>query len=266
MTTSKIIKPLGDGKRRILSLDEAMAQIDAHQPPKPQISQEDEKLAELPLDVQLRTYLGVEWEIHSPKIKSEKGKTTNQKDIFTFDGSLARLRAAGYDRHPTPSEYCSLIMDYLDGNLRYKPLLKEIAEDILKGVGEWLSMAMKMMCSRILVCYGDPENLVWDEKKKQYVVNGNDIIHSTYTNSPISIPSEKSINLAGVDNDELIRFLYGRSFEDFPERVRKGDLLGLLTLPPDMALAPVCCSDPWRLHIDGCYGNFRASRGVRELK
>lgn len=266
---SKIIKPLGDGKKKILSPEEAMRQLDSYQPPKPQTPKKDETANGLPKFNP--SYLKVEWELQSPKATYQEKKTSNEKSLFTFDTSLARLKAAGYDRHPTPSEHFSLVMAYLEGKLAdpksdVERAYQQVAKDMLDGPGEWLSMAMKRE-KEILFCYANPHNLKWDEPSNEYVIDGERIeFDSVKTFDVKNFPSKTPVNLEDVPDDVLIFYLYGRGFDDFPERARKGDLQGQLTLPSKGTLCPVSCSAPWRLYIDGRYGHFRASRGVREIK
>src|SRR3989344_8139270 len=72
----------------------------------------------------------------------ENGERKTEKELFTYDQSLAGLQVGGFDRHPLPFEVFSLLADNLENKLT-DPGLKAVAEDMLKSHGEWLDMAME---------------------------------------------------------------------------------------------------------------------------
>ena len=125
-------------------------------------------------------YHGLEWELHAPK------HPIGGKNALTYDGSLARIKKGGYERHPIPSELFSLLMDYHEEKLQGK--LNVAADEMISGCGEWLSMAMERKGS-ILICYLHPEGLVWDETKGVYVQNG----FKYYSKQCFNISGKKSI-------------------------------------------------------------------------
>src|SRR3989339_1513287 len=88
---------------------------------------------------------------------------------ITFDASLQRLKQAGYSRHPRTAEVFSLIIAHFEKKLPKN--LDDIAKDILSGIGEWLSLAIERK-GDTLVCYLDPENLVWNASSRRYDVSG----------------------------------------------------------------------------------------------
>ena len=213
MNDSKIIQPLGDGKRRILSPEEAMRQLDAYQPPKPQLPQDgkpagtkqEEKAEVIPV-----SYIDLEWEPRAYK----RGDPTYS---FTYDDSLERLRKAGYERHPRPAEIFNLILAHLNEKI-HNLVLNDLVKDMLESHSNWLSMAFERK-DNTLVCYVDPENLVWDENDHKYVVDGKlkfsdkkefyigpiDMITTTATSSKGLVISYFS--------DELVSFLYTTTFD-----------------------------------------------------
>src|SRR3989339_2225151 len=90
----------------------------------------------------------------------------NKYDAYiTFDASLQRLKQAGYSRHPRPAEAFGLIIAHLEKKLPKD--LDDIAKDMLSSKGEWLSLAMKRK-GDTLICYLDPENLVWNAGSSSY--------------------------------------------------------------------------------------------------
>ncbi len=95
------------------------------------------------------------------------------KKLYTFDDSLRALRERGYERHPRPAEAFDFIYRKLEGRLQ--PEQQAVVDDMLKGFGEWLSMAM-LREGNMLHCYLDPENLV--RNGNQYIAQGGKLKHA----------------------------------------------------------------------------------------
>ena len=267
----QIIKPLGDGKRKILSLDEAMRQIDDHQPSEPQTPQEN-KTTDEAIVTQPISYLSLEWEPNICDCKPDRNEG------FTYDESLARLQAAGYERHPQPAELFSLIMAYLEGDFATNPDLHMLAEKILKRPGCWLSMAMRRSGDTIM-CFVDPKNLRYDEDADKYVFGKGTSdkmkLGHIRTFSVIGMPSETEVELRvlNVLNPKLVKFLYSRDLDCFPaEMFENGLCVPKLTFPAEKNLWPVAYggfSMDWVYSMNMADPNSfpnAPSLGVREKK
>jgi hypothetical protein len=263
MTDSKIIQPLGDGKKKILSLDEAMKQVDAYR------ATTNHHTPNEPVN-----YLGLEWEPTVPR-----SPDTNHKQILTFDKSLRRLREAGYERHPRTIEYFSLIIDYFNGELADKPDLEAVAKDILHDVGEWASMVMIRVSVGVVVggrlyCYTDPETITWRDdgrgywKSEAWGENQNEfdmekIVAKIFTDAKAT--GQQDVYLDDC-SDEFVEFLYGRTCQELPARMRsRGVFRARIQLPlEDDGIHPVkiILNPPARgYQLELC--ERAASRGVR---
>ena len=140
-----------------------------------------------------------------------------EKELPTYDASLARLRQEKYERHASPSEAFSLIEDNLEGKL--SGALKAVADDMLSSYGEWLSMAFERK-GDLLIAYLHPEGIVWDGSK--YVKQ------NTFKSD-----SEQRFNIAGKKSNEWISLqefsddfsllAYSRKFADLPQVMREGN-------------------------------------------
>lgn len=173
-------------------------------------------------------YHGLKWELHAPK------HPMGGKNALTYDGSLARIREAGFERHPAPSETVSLMADYLEEKLQGK--LNIVADEMLSGCGDWLSMAMERN-GNILICYLHPEGLVWDEGKGIYVQNG----FKYYSKQYFNISGKESNKDVGLNEfgDGFVNLFYGRSFNELPKEMREGDKKANISLPRDKEVWPV---------------------------
>ena len=155
-------------------------------------------------------YKGLEFEPLAPR----NGK---EKELPTYDASLARLRQEKYERHASPSEAFSLIEDNLEGKL--SGALKAVADDMMSSYGEWLSMAFERK-GDLLIAYLHPEGIVWDGSK--YVKQ------NTFKSD-----SEQRFNIAGKKSNEWIPLqefgddfsllVYSRKFADLPQVMREGN-------------------------------------------
>jgi hypothetical protein len=76
---------------------------------------------------------------------------------MTYEQSLDRLRSAGYERHLYPDETFEIIKNGLE---RPEGEYGDLAQDILKGSGEWMNIAIKREGNSLYIGY-NPENLEW---------------------------------------------------------------------------------------------------------
>ncbi len=183
-----------------------------------------------------------------------------EKRLYTYDASLRALRARGYERHPRPVEAFDLICRGLEGTLQ--PDQQAIADNMLNGYGEWLSMAI-MQEENMLHCYLDPENLVWNGY--QYVVQGGKLKHAgeeVYSiGSLLDWSTPKGVNEI---NPFLVQKLWSRPYAILPEEIRQNTWL---YLPPENVLMPVSRGNRYGCGygIDACFF-FRASLGILQRK
>ncbi|MBI4919535.1 hypothetical protein HY837_06390 [archaeon] len=90
-----------------------------------------------------------------------------------FDQSLAGLKNRGYLRHARPKEVFSILIDYEEKGKQSK--YAELAESLLSGDGEWLSLAVRRV-GKNLEFVLDPENLFFYNKKDfRYLSQGGKI-------------------------------------------------------------------------------------------
>ena len=188
----------------------------------------------------------------------DKTATITEKAGFIYGKSLERLRIAGYERHASPSEAFSLLADNLEGKLNGK--LKEIADDMYLGFGEWLSMAFERK-DDLLIVYLHPEGIVWDKGKYQkqssfkYGVKMEFDITGKKSNTWIPLQEME---------DSFSFLVYSRDFNDLPEAMKEGSKTAHIALPANGRFCPIS-NDLYnlssRFNIDGT-GKW-ASRGVK---
>jgi hypothetical protein len=162
-----------------------------------------------------------------------------------FNKSLERLRMSGYERHPTPAECFGLLVDFFKNKLDNK--LKYVAENMLSGGGEWLSLAVQRD-DDFLICSVNPRNLDWRGK---YLVEGSVICDESIRFSIARMHSGQFIENTRFD-PSFRRFLY--STDRLPKQLRQA----LLRLPSD-GLCPVGYDSQLRISENG----MRTSRGVK---
>lgn len=182
----------------------------------------------------------------------------NDKIAFTYDGSLERVKSAGYDRHASPEEAFTLFADNLEGKLQGE--YKAAADDMLSSHGEWLSMAMERK-GDVLVCYLHPEGLVWNEDKRLYIKKGFKYEDRQKFNVSGKV-SQVWMPFDAFDND-FVKFIYGRNINDLPEKMREGTRKLRIDLPGEGILWPVCYGNTI-VFSTGANQHYRASRGVKE--
>ena len=199
-------------------------------------------------------YHGIEFE-HPAYRKA--GKT--DKTLLAYDASLARLRAAGFERHPRPQEVFGLLIDGLEGKLTKQE--KSIHDDLLTSYGEWLSVAFERQGNR-LITYLDPEGLEWRNDK---YVKTKSFKYSDTKNFDISGQASEQLIDLKFFQDDFVTLMYTRSFNQLPEQLQKGKKRAQVYLPPDGQMWPVGRGvfNDW-CSID-CRNYVRAFRGVHEI-
>ncbi|MBI4451070.1 hypothetical protein HY642_03785 [Candidatus Woesearchaeota archaeon] len=190
------------------------------------------------------------------------------KRIYNYPASVERLRAAGYDRHPTPQEALGLMIDGLEGRLR--GVRKGTYENMISGACEWLSAAFERQGNH-LIAYLDPR-LSWLYKSwklwqgKRYarlsVLSPDAVFDIAGKRSDQVIPLEEF-------GDKFVKFMYGRKFADLPTSLRwsdpfEGTYGARVVLPPEGRVQPVSF-ELWTLGhslLAGSEHSYAASRGV----
>ena len=250
---TKIIKPLDDGKKKILSLDEAMEQLDAYKP-KPNNGESSDEIDKAIAEI--NRYIGLQWELGPAKAAAGKVDW-----VMTYDESLARLRKAGYERHPRPAEVFGLMAAHLEGKLADFLGLAKVAEGI---DSEWLSLALKTKKDK-LICILDPENIKWKNAVQGYYVDDKDLkCTATFTFDITGLPCETYVAI-DLLSDELARLLYGRKYADLPEEMQKTTIY----IPGPGGIWPICGptygTGGIRLYNTTNPNRTAKSRGVKKL-
>ena len=185
----------------------------------------------------------------------------NNKKLFTYDKSLSDLKSRKYERHARPIEVFGLLIANLENKLTAEQ--KAIAQDMVNSYGEWLSLAVERKGNE-LICYEDPENLVWNAAKNLYVVQGKLKYGNEKKFSIKNIKSSEWIDLQNFDK-ELQKYLYGREWKDLPSEMKSGNLHAQLALPPDKTIWPAGRGDfDNGYDVGSCNYNYWASRGVQK--
>lgn len=187
--------------------------------------------------------------------------------LFTFDGSLKRLKDDHYKRHLMPWEYFELLTRYYDGTLPEE--LHSSIEQMMDDYGEWFSMAFERKEDK-LICYIDPENLTFDKAKGIYVVNKKFRCNYEKEFNIKNVPSKKWVHVTKF-SDEFIEYFYNRQFiapmvlEDMPEYVTITRNQFLIYLPPEDGVFPISRAyGKYSQFSMGCFDKISQSRGVRE--
>jgi len=141
------IKP--EGKRRIVSLDEAMRRADAYEMP---------LIEKAPVRKNIESCLRISdlW-IESPA----------PEEMFTFEGNMKRLKEKRYHRNMTPTEYTYLMLTYFEK--KSTPEHSVFASKLFLR-HEWLAMAWRVE-EDTLICYINPVGIIpKDESSNEYEV------------------------------------------------------------------------------------------------
>ncbi|MDP3640698.1 MAG: hypothetical protein Q8R53_05900 [Nanoarchaeota archaeon] len=168
-------------------------------------------------------------------ITFEQKASYNNKDkqLLTYDQSLARLQAAGHKRHPRPAEAFSLLIASLEEKLSLEQ--KAVADDMLASCGEWLSAAAQRKGDTLTV-YFDPQGLVWDGSR--YIERNFLFSEKRDFSLAAGILSNQFVDLSRF-SPELVTALYSRLFQQLPQPFREGNRRAQVYLPPDNQIRPV---------------------------
>lgn len=223
----------------------------------------------------------IEFEYQAHRIEEQTTKA-----ILSYDKSLARARAAGYERHPRPDElfrflvYC--IENKLQGSMEADDLaltadgIDDIINTIHKGNlyadmqfdrGEWLSavwQVKKVGSKQLLTHYADPHGLVL--VNESYVPQDDFGSMNKHEFDVTGIPLQVWVPLDRFAKGLQVH-LYTRSFRDLPREMRENEdpkKNAALYLPPEGIIWPVGRRCHGRYAI-GCHKTERASRGVYSL-
>mgnify|MGYP001615518433 CR=1 FL=1 len=253
----KAIKPMGNFK--IISQEEARRDIASYRPAAP--AREPPSAPATPPITETQptasasvTYKNLVWE--HPAYR-EQGET--DKKLLTYDASLARVVAASYERHPSPAEIMSLIIDGLEGKLNADE--KQVYDDMLVSYGEWTNIVVQVKeenRKQILNVYENVTGLVWNGSK---YVQDNFHCANQCKFDITSIELNKFVDLHKFP-DDLVQYLYTRSFTNLPRQMQTGSGRAQIYLPLVEQIRPV-----GRGYFSGRF-NFlshdyvRASRGV----
>ena len=253
---AKIIKPLDEGKRRILSLDEAMRQIDAHQPkPCPEKGKQVETLDKMyiadPNGVQ--KYQNVKWE---PKVKVSS---------LEYDHNENRLRQDGWDRAPSPQELFSLLTAYYEGNFHDNTPFRHLAESILASNGlftcHFCSIEEDRASTRLRVLEY-VSDIEWDSQK------GYSFLGSAHHKRVLSFKitglerqTAYCLETISIINPNLVAYLFTREYKDLPEQLQ--NLKMRLDLPEDRIIGSLVFSPKSNIILARLFSNAD-SLGVKE--
>lgn len=195
------------------------------------------------------------FEPSAPRDERDRDGLHRPKRLFTYDQSLARLRAAGYHRHLQPAE----VFAYLCATLEGRTLTADdarLALDLFSAPGEWLDCAFERRDNQLSVYLG-LEGLAWDGGR--YVPDSTFRFSRKQTAPITGLPSEEYFRLHNL-GDSLVFTLTGRLFDDLPREVQEK---AFVQLPPDGVIWPVGrCGFTQNYNISGCFYKERASRGA----
>ena len=180
-------------------------------------------------------------------ISFEERKASEKEITLTFDQSLERLRAKEYDRHLSSKEVCNLVVDGLEGRL-----MESSWQNVFKCMSqrvEWVSMAFERLGLKLRV-YKDPERFVWTGSS--YVIQG----YLWCSDQKDFFVEGNNIPLVKC-SDEFLKFVYGRTFHELPEKARSD---AVIVLPENKKIMPVRRFG--LLSLDGT-GTHAYSRGVQ---
>lgn len=188
----------------------------------------------------------------------EQGKI--DKQLFTYDKSLERIKQNGLERHARPQEIFGLIIDGLE--LKLDEPLQKINEDMLKSYSEWLSCAFERQGNKLIV-YTDPEGISYVGDK--YVKTESFKFSDKKEFDIKGINSREWIDLSKF-NEEFTKYMYGKNFSELPAQMKTGNKRAQVYLPPDQTFWPVGRGFVISYDVDAFIFGSRASRGVVEQK
>ncbi len=223
-------------------------------------------------------YDGIEFEPVAYGEFGKKGSVRNRfvrsrlDEMIPYQMSYNKVLDRGYDRHPYPAEVFSLLADSLEGKLKGTPL-QAVADDISDAGNEWLQTSNSNV--RIKFDFDDYKNknntvkLIIDEKT--FYIENVQFENYLFRKNLKDLP------------DELVKYLYGRPFNDLPEKMKKNAEIALPKPYNKMEKIIFCTNycflltdDPHPLingslvngimGKDANYAHIAYSRGVREVK
>ena len=268
MTDSKIIQPLGDGKKKILSPEEAMQQLDAYQPPKPeeQGSAERKSLEEMlrlkPEDV--LPCAKVEWEPYI--VKTSEGK----KILFRYDQHVERLKGNPnkWERAPSPQELFSLLTAYYEGELDvwHSAWLKLLAKEILAGGNLYtchFCAREEHILDTQLHVFEFLTDIKWAPNSKEFF-DASPCKKQTFDITGLSPYVSYSLEQVACEiNPDLVKYLFGRAFKDLPEQLQR---LNFTINTPKDKLAPLVFDADTKTVAVYSQDTTARSLGVRKKK
>jgi len=230
-STMRTIKPTG--KRRIVSLDEAMRRVEGYTLPV--------KQSEI-----------------SPMAKVERNPTPEDKCVYHhlkleesvsplkgsyYDESLDSLQRNGWDRHLRPGEFLDMIASDMHSPWR-EGRLKNILTNLTKN-DFWLSMSIIRSEDQMCFCK-DPEGIY--HNGREYEIN-RDIGASKIIVTKKIYPARDDgwINLVDLP-DNLLNFMFGDPQEDLLDWIKRGD--SMIRVPTKYGIWPIahCFGDTFSFY------------------
>lgn len=199
-----------------------------------------------------------------------RSQADGEKDLLTYDASLAGLKSRGYARHLRPDEVFKIMIDALENP---SSKWKGVDADLRSSYGEWLSAYFQVSPDgKELTVFLDPENL--ELKGSVYVVDGNNglvkgsSMHKFSLEKVVGAETKNIclrnwVPLSQVNkvSSELVEFLYTRPYDRLPDRIKNN---GGLRLPKAGKGWPVGRGiGDINYSLDASYSDG-ASRGVRQ--
>ncbi len=192
----------------------------------------------------------------------ETGIAAGGLQRYSFNASLDRLRAAGFERHARTHEYFGAYIPALHGCPH--PTLEDVCADMgaCSHMGEWVSMAIERRKESIVI-HSDPEGFAWSQSMH---VPGRPLRFSDRAQFPF-IPSTDAYTLLDGRHNALLEYLCGTGVSGLPPSMHSGDTGVFLAVPAQGILQPAFVM----FRPSGCLINaagtlFAASRGVRERR
>ena len=181
----------------------------------------------------MKTPTGIEYNGLRIQRRAYRKAGEREKALLSYDQSLEQLRNKGYERHLRPAEAFTLLAEGLEGRLT--PDLKKVYDNMLTSYGEWVSMAMERK-GDTLITYLDPKGLKWDGQK--YVKTPEFNFQETKVFGIKGMKSQEYIDL-NQWNPELVQYVYGRAFANFPSEMKERSYSAQLYLPAEGMVQPV---------------------------
>lgn len=199
------------------------------------------------------------WMEIEPKAEENNNVSPILKQEYTYTRSLLEIKKREYLRHCYPADAFAIICDGLEGKL--DSALKPVFEDMIKGKGEWLSMAFERK-GDLLIAYLHPEGFSLDGG-----INDPDNRSTiTYTSEmKFDIKSKKSgrwIPLKEM-SDDFNEAIYGRKYANLPQTMRDGLRASVMLPPDDLNIYPIARKDSSEAYSITYNLTYSGSRGVR---